>query len=436
MNVVSNGKSNIIISNSIAFTLILLVISLLSGYSYAINAILAYFLIYLSFVFVYLSRYSIPLFLVSIFIAYVNYSVSVGIYIDKSLRPDVLYSKITNIDIYGEGIFSMVLFMAVVITAYYNEERYIERVRRTVVNKYVEILCFVLYVVIFFTQIEFVEGERMRVSAISEYRYLFAIIGGTYSSKSKLSKVWWSTMIFITSILTFIGGNRVDAFPGIFILITIWYSDLSVKSILKGLLIAIPLLQTVGYIRGNFAEVASDDLFGLFKHVMSEKMVQGTFTFAYFPSLSFIELGNIQDWTVKIDLFFKNIVYIFWGGSYGQYTPSDYTWDFYEHYWGFVAPVTFNFWLNIFGPLVLGLIIRKIVKLSLLVEKKNLKSNSLINCLFLIFICSCPRWYCYNFFQLPRAFILGLGLFVCFKVIHKFTVPFIKTRLEKKSYIR
>lgn len=76
-----------------------------------LNQFLAIETILFSIVWVYKCWNNMYLLIVSTFIAYSNYSIAVGIYLDESLRPKYLYPQIQNVDIYSVGIFLMFLTM-------------------------------------------------------------------------------------------------------------------------------------------------------------------------------------------------------------------------------------------------------------------------------------------------------------------------------------
>lgn len=370
-----------------------------------------------SFYGIYLSKSNFGLLLMFSFIAYANYSVAIGVYLYPEIRPDVLYEQITNKGIYLEAVVSMVLFSALILLPFRSKiQNNVHEYKNNYslpVTKSVEYICLVAYIVIFITQTEWSVGERMTTTAIGEYKFVFAIIGSIFAVKTKKHRRLWSFCLLVSSGISFVGGNRVDSFPALFVLLLVWFPNISLKKVLICGMPLVVFMKIIGTIRGNPALLLNFDLGRIFSMIWEEKFVQDTFTFAYFPSLCSIELCQTQTFDVKSDLFLGNISFIFWGGGFSKYILSTYTSDYYIHYGGFFGPLNLNHWMGVFGSFIIGMIVLYIVnKLKGINFRAHTKS--VIYAFGICFICICPRWYIYNFFGLFRTMLFFSVLFFVF----------------------
>lgn len=406
----------------ICVNVIVILLAAWHNYSHFSQVMLSIILIMNSVIMLCYSTKRMSTFLFSLFIFISNYSIAVGIYLYQNIRPDILYYQITNDAAYGISLVSMLIFSCFMTTTilhnYYKDNKMgsINSVVYTKPNRTIETVCFITYAIIFFTQTKFTVGERMDFNALSEYRFLFAIIGGMYSTKSKKSMYCWGFLIGVTTLISLIGGNRVDAFPGIFIFLIVWCKALSVKKTLIFSLIAIPIIKVMGSLRGNIVQILDGTIsfFDVINGLFKDKFVQDTFTYAYFPSVASVELSMRLPSFIKTDVFWENIKYIIYGGEFAKYTLSGYTYNYYAHSYGYLAPVNLYFWFGHVGTIILGVIFSFLLNVFLKIERQC-NYQSMKYAFFLVFICLLPRWYSYNLFQLPRAFIFIIILYAITK---------------------
>lgn len=411
-------------------TSIVILFSVLIGSLYFdLRIISAVLVLFFSFALVYEYRHNLVLLLVFFFIAYVNYCIAIGVYLFPTIRPNSLYRNINGFEIYQQGINTILLFLVTifVLTLVFHIDCFNNQLSNLSIlyesyksNTIIEVICIVAYIAIFISQFHFNEGRRASTSPLSEYRFLFMIFGGIYSNKSKLRKIIWIVIISVTSILTFLGGNRINAFPGLILIVLLWFPKIKIRKVIWLFPIVLIVLQIIGVMRYNFSLSFSGLIEGTVRSVKTG-FVTDSFTFAYYPSLTAIQLSTTQSFDEKVMLFLKHIIYIFAGGKYGQYVMPNYTSNYYFHYDGFIGPLYFNYWIGTLSGLIVGIITAFFSRIALIIKKGTKRLTNYRLACVLSFAALCPRWYCYNFFQLPRTIFIMTVLFFVFAIIDSIT---------------
>lgn len=362
---------------------------------------------------IYAVRRRADLLIVMVCIFYENYSIAVGCYIDPSIRPGWMFRQFSDGRAYTVATLSLLLFELTIFLGYYVfsdkidfEEINIEDFSN---NYYIMIGCMILYLLIFFTETEFSENARATNSALNEYKYILLIIGSLYSRNIAINKIAWTTIVGVTSVATFFGGNRVDTICNLFVLAVLWYRKyMSLKNVV---LVSVPFIFAmlmIGTMRHNL-EISLESIKAVAKMVSEEKLVADTFTFAYGPTIAAEELRfDISIWE-KISLLLCNIFYIVVGGEFGQYSLANYTRNYYTHYFGFLGANYFDLWFGVFGGVIAALAVFKIV---------FWKGNSTIHKIIRLgAFASTLRWYNYNFMQIFRSVFVVAVAFVTFKFV-------------------
>jgi len=373
-------------------------------------------------------RSNIGLLLVFVFIAYANYSVVVGVYWFPGIRPNSLYRQITNDKVYAEAILSMLYFVLVLYVLkllspqestkdirFAGIKLFEGESRRSELLSWVCIICFIL---IFAMTFRFRENARATTSVVSEYRYLFMIVSAMYATRKKQAKTVWTIIIAVTASLTFLGGNRVNALPTVFLLILLWYPTVDRKYILL-LPVAVIMLQLIGNMRYSVS-FSIENLIETGKTAFEEKLTSDTFTFAFFPSVCSIDLADRLNSANKLAVLGKNLVYIFAGGQYGKYVLPTFTRQYYVHYYGFFAPLTCNFYVGIAGAFILAVVTHLYVRCAAKVDWKN-NPSGWEYAISAVFVGIVSRWYIYNYWQLMRGTLIISVLFLLFKVADRIT---------------
>lgn len=405
----------------VVFSLCLFSVMVFTGYRETINNIIAIVSFIISVYLAYVYRYNIGLFLVMLMILYTNYSITVGVFIDPSIRPESLYYQIENIDTYGKGIVCIFIFEFVLLLMSYNvvkkpqdfdvnDKYFIEQNEYNVVVAYGAI---VVYAIMFFSGFNFGlgEGGRAANSALAEYKIIVQIIGMYYSGRKKHLTIFWTLIVGLTTLMTFMGGNRIDAISNIIALILFGYSHfLNYKRIMIALPIGIIVLAGIGYMRIDFS-LSLEKLNSTLQILTQDKLTYEGAIIGYVPSLATIEMVEFIPTEEKYQLFLDHIKYIFTFGETVdvQGDLSDYSRNYYLHYWGFISPTYFYFWFKYIGPVLFALLVNVYIKMYVKSTRKVLVnfSEKLMYILSMYFICNVGRWYCYGPMCLFR------GAFVC-----------------------
>lgn len=409
--------NNKLIIGTLFFNIICLIMLFVLDLMTKSNIILAMLLIVDSVIAAYVYRENKLLFLMCIYIAYANISIALGVYIQNESLPN-FYSQIIHDSVYTQAIVSMILFMCIFLLPAFNKKTNLYTsdnlylLTKSHQSVLIEIICIIAYAYIFESQITFEIGSRATTSAIGEYKFIFAIIGSIYAPKSNFHKYLWSFILLVSSLYCVIGGNRVDVFPLILILLLVFYPDIINKKLfIIYVFISIIILKISGMVRGDLWNMNLTML----KSAFNSLLIQDTFVFAYFPSLESIDLGISQDSVVKTELLFNNLKYIIFGGEYKEYVLPNYTQAYSLNYGGFIGPLYFNYWIGTIGAVFSGVIVAALVKF--LSHNVNFIKNSLLIC----FVCTLPRWYTYNFLLIFRVMIIFIIVLLIFMFFEKLT---------------
>lgn len=428
------------------FSVVIFITTCFMGYTPVINNIYAVSVIILSGYLCYIYRHNVGMLLVMLMILYTNYSISVGVYLDPAIRPDFLYYQFTNPNTYGAGIVCCFIFELVLLLCSLdlikephlldrNSPKFIEPIKDNMLIAYGAVI---VYLIMFFSGFRMGVGTdgRASITALSEYKVIVQLIGIYYAGKRTQFYYIWTAMVGLTSILTFIGGNRVDAMSNVIVLIVLLFADfIDYKKIIIALPFGVVLLAAVGFLRANF-NLSLEALAMTINALMEDKFTYEGAIFGYLPSLSIVELSENVPWSEKWSILVDHIAYIFKIGFAGDGRPdlSSYSRDYYTHYWGFVSPTYFYFWFKYIGAILLALL----VKLYIYFYKKSVtKSISkytehLVYILSIYFMCNVARWYCYGPMGLLR------GVYICFLaytivyVFDKFIQPKITDKFLSK----
>lgn len=428
----------VVVLLSLIFSGILCLYTLYNGYTTPVNKVVAVATILQSLYLCYLYRYNIGLFFVMIMIAYTNYSVAVGVYLYPEVRPNALYAQFTRAKTYGPAIICVFIFCFALILLskkIADDPKSIDsKSKQTQLNfEYNDVIAYgavVIYLGIFFLTYSFgSDTERGSGSALTEYRILVMIVGSYYCGKKNNFKWIWTVVVLLTSILTFYAGNRVSAFPSCICLIVMFYSDfIDYKKVVAVLPFAVVFLALVGFMRGGFS-LSIDGLVSAGQKLMEDKLTYEGAIFGYLPSLSTVELADVIPTGDKLKVLLEHIGYVFNIGTTSNNPDlSFYTRQYYVHYWGFVSPVYFYFWLGYLGPVIFALLVNLYKKLyiKLALKEKPDYLNKLKYILSIFFVSNVSRWYCYGPMGLIR------GMFVCFVV---FTIVYVCDRLIRKKVV-
>lgn len=399
-----------------------------------LDVIIAVLCIVLSFYLCYIYRYNTGLFIAMVFIAYANYSVCM-MYLDSSLRHEILHGQF-GAYAYSEALFCVYVFeLCLLLFSEKNvaDPKMIDSRKEMVIkhetNYIVAFGAMALYLLIFFLTFDFSsDGSRGGGSALAEYRAIVVVIGCYYSAKKISMKILWTVIVGFTSVMVFLGGNRIDAFASLLAVFFFWYSGfLTYKKILLCLPVFIIGMMAIGVVRGGAFNI--DVLLSVINNLLNSKLTWDTPMFAYVPSLAIVDMTDMVDLADKAVLLLQNVLYVFVGSSLGNsHDLIIYSLAFFFHYGGCITPVYFYFWIGYCGALLcagLVLLYKKFYQSTLQSEKLDSLKEKLKYLISVYFVCNVARWYCYG----PNGLIRNIFVFiVVYLIVYLFVLCYEKVR--------
>ena len=295
----------------------------------------------------YIYRFNIGLFIVMIFIAYTNYSISMAVYIKPSIRPEEFYCQFSSDRTLTIGIVCIHIFLSFMILLSSDIIKCPKKIcskeniiKNSKPNKLIEFFAPIVYLFIFFMNFDLGDnGARGGSTAFGEYRIIVAIIGAYFSEKNNKNKAVWIFTILITSIMIFISKNRVDAIPSLILLLIYWLPTLfDYKKVILLLPLSVVFFASIGFFRGISNGLDTIRFYDTIKEMQGQGLTYVGAIFAYMPALATVQLSPIIPSGEKINLLVKHIIYIFEPVAAGDSNPDLSTWsrNYYTHCYVFI----------------------------------------------------------------------------------------------------
>ena len=367
-------------------------------------------------------RYNTSVFICLLFIAYSVFSIWIGVYFDTNMRP-LFYQQFTKPNVYNIGMQCLFLF-SIVLWNFTRKNKVLRQRKKNcdVKDNYlISILCAVFTILIVVFNFSFgTEGERASSTTLYEYKIVFCIIGMLYSKKSSLLKYMWISIIAVSCMLSFMGGNRVDAIPLIIAVIYFYYNNIDPKRVVGIVMVAIFFMVSIGAVRQTIVTEGLDFRV-IIKKIVDEKFTFDTAYWAYIPALASLSISNIVPVAEKIDLFIGQLLYIFGGSKFNSYRLVFYTKNYYNHVNGFVSPIYFYMWFGLWGAVLFAIIVCGYLK-WICKRKDMIKSSikqSLIEAASAYFVSSVPRWFLYEPFGLLRGELIVVIVCLVFALLQQ-----------------
>jgi len=393
------------------------------AYNEKINYYSAWLVLLISVYFMYRCRKNILLFIMSFFIFYSNYSISVGIYVSPN-RPSVLYSQITDVATYGIGITLILLFMWLLVMFMpqniktTNREYNPNILEKNINILIISFLCIVLsFIFVYgYSRTSLIRGSS---SPIYEYSVILFILGFHYSGNNKYLQAIMKILLVLFALQSFMNGTRVEGFIFIISFICYFYAHkITYLKLIPILMIGIFFMIYIGVFRAN-ATLSLENIAFVLSTIKDSKFVFDTATWAYFPSLCMIEVRNIIPFSESLRLFKQFVLSIFLGGSVADSNPTDFVRQYYWHANGGWSQMFFYFWFGWIGMVPLLSLV--IFYMKAIINRFPENSKGSYRQLLAIYIVSTvPRWYIYAPLPLLRGAMLFsiayLGLYLVNKI--------------------
>lgn len=392
-------------------------------FSVIINKLIAMGVLIFSVFWVYKCWNNIYLLIMSLFIAYSNYSIVMGIYLDENLRPEYLYPQITDINIYGCGISILFLTMFTLVCIMPKIEKNTINITNVLVHKknnnpLLFIIVTVLFLAIIFGGYTRSSNARGSSSSIYEYGSILLIVMFYFSGGKKKQKIICGGCCAIYVLTSLINGTRIEALICILIFLLCYFQKgLKSQVLFIGMLVGLILFSVVGTLRGNWELMLNNGWKSMISVLFDNKFVFDTCTHAYFPMLCMVEEFNKYSVGKALHYLCMFILSVFAGQS--RIPDGDLikvVAEKYYHNYGGVTPGFFYVWFSYAGSLVFSLIIYCYIRFI-----SGLKKTVTINraCTVLYIVSSVPRWYLYGPWSLLRGTMICIIIFNIFVLLDK-----------------
>ena len=378
----------------------------------------------ISMILLYKSRKNMPLFIMSIFIFYINYSIVIGEYIIGG-KLAVPLIQVKNQLIYGITIRTVLLFMYILTMFYNGREFNYNKLKRK--DNYI-IFYIITFILTFILVIEIDRGGELRsysvrISPIYEYSKILFLFAYYYSGKRKFRETILTILIIAFIIQDFYYGGRITSLQlAIFYSITMLREKITDKKIILFTLLGIVLNNAIGIYRKSYT-LYSINMVRLIGNLITSYFVFDTATHAYYASATHIAASKIVGHDVKLNSLYEFIKSIVWKS---HEIASDVTrlvkQEYFYNVGGGLIPTHFYFWLGWLGVILIA------VFLVIILNNLQYMKSDYSNLIFFSIIINAPRWYLYS----PNALFRGAIYFTT--LLYLFFL--IINRLTKKSYIK
>jgi hypothetical protein len=273
-------------------------------------------------------------------------------------------------------------------------------------NLLVGVILIVLILIFFygFTKPDTI-GERGKPSTIYEYSIILFIVA-FYYSQARANRVFLVVLILSYIVQNMSYGGRATAIQLIICLFLIFFEKkISPIQAMPFLIAAIIIFTAVGNYRTSLT-LNSSLIKNIIKTLSNSGFINDTAYSSYFTSQTFILVSHKVTLTERFDLFLRFILSMFLGGTkVPNSNLSNYTHQYYIHYYGGVLPYFGFFYFGIIGVVLIVLLIRYY---NQYIINQKYSENGLKKCLSVYIVSTVPRWYLYSPSPLLRGVLLTI----------------------------
>lgn len=390
-----------------------------------LNVTISILVIALSVLSIYHSRNNWYMLIISIVIAYYNYSIVVANYI--SVIHGTMFTGYAGTEIGTKGLNILLVFAISLYIIFFHVGRKLKKTEScNIINSNHEnkVIVIVLWVVLTLIWIfGFVRptevGQRGSPSTYFEYSIILVIAGFHYSGKSRLFQLSFVVFGAAYALLNFVYGGRATAVQVVVCVLLCTVLDRLPRIwIICGGFLFFMAMSFIGTFRTNLT-VSSDALEALWHTLSETKFANDTAYSAYYTSLTFIDFAGNCTWDYRIGLFSNYLLSIVLGGSVSDSNLPMITRRYYTHYYGGVLPNYFYFYLGVFGVIIISLYIY--VLFSTVVNRLNKNDDKITiwNWIGIYIASTSFRWYIYSPSQITRGVLILTIVYFLLYVIDK-----------------
>ncbi len=243
---------------------------------------------------------------------------------------------------------------------------------------------------------------RLSTNSFYEYSIIIAIIGYYFSGTNKAWKIVISALCLGYVLFDLYGGNRALSIQMIILIFMVLFSHKAKKRIVLPLaVLGAVLLLFVGAYR-NAGSFSLDSIWNVVSGAIQDKFFLDTSYSAFYTSCTFLKTEGLVSFWDRLSLFKNFSLSMVFGGSFvGDSNLSEFTHQFFTHYYGGLLPYYFHFYVGYLGVVLIAFYVVYLQRILLLSQKKGITK-----CLAVYFVCSVSRWYLYS----PSSIIRGLML--------------------------
>jgi len=364
------------------------------------NKLVAGCLVCMSILLVLKTRNNLPMFILSAFVLYINYSIAVGEFFTTVLTSCPL-TEVTNPTNYGIAIRCILLFTTILFLFYKASphpvsDQYSEYWVRNDAVFYALIIVLLYF---FFTGVNDTGRISYAVAITPGYEYsrVFFLFAFYFSGKNKLNM---SVLLLLAGMYIlqdlYYGGRVTSLQLLIFLLLTYFRDYMTPLRVTVLGIIGLFLFAWVGAYRVSYS--LSIPLSSIITAIFGSLFVFDTATYSFYASATHVATANIIGYDSKIHSFVQFLISIFTGSSSNKLADvTSFSSQYFTNVGGGIIATHFYFWGSWLLVILASLAIVWIIN-------KTSASNSLYSKLiFLSVVISTPRWYLYG----PLVFFRG-----------------------------
>ena len=262
----------------------LIIIYILQYYRH--TSLLAIILIALNLILIIKVRKDMNLLLLTIPIAYANYSIAMGEFIIKNLQLNINTIRTINYQYYSNTLLMLVIFSAIFTVLL--KPNINNNIFQTKSNTIIFYGLTGMSLIINFVFFDRSQGEiytAVRGSSIHGYLYLIILFMCYYSGSKKIRKLVIISVASIISLQSLYFGSRGSLIPiWVVILLTIFSKKINFKKVIIGVVVGIILLSVVGVMR--LSSVKNFSFIQFIRTMTENYLVQDTSVFAFNSSIT------------------------------------------------------------------------------------------------------------------------------------------------------
>jgi len=354
--------------------------------------------------------------LVSFFILYSTYSIVIGEYLvaGKLSVPMVEVKNTLNYGVLIKGNLIFILILSLYTKRFpKNQKIHLNLKNNSLI--YGITMTALIYILIFGINRVKLTTYVVSTKPMYEYAYLLILISYYYSGKSLIKKVMIVLLTILLMLQDFYYGGRVTSIQLSFMLIlTVFINYFTYFRVLLLGIFGVIFNSLVAEYRAEYS-IENINITEILNNFKNNLFVFDTPVFAYYASGTHVAAAHLINFSTRIKSFFVFIASNFTGSNYEIANVT----QFVDHYYfdnlgGGLIFSHFYFWLGWFGIILIAFLISQMFNILSTSHKNEYKTV-----LFIILICTVPRWYLYTPLLLFRPLVMITIIFFLFKYMNR-----------------